>query len=305
MTQRQLDRLGQIRDFDIRLIRVFQAVAENGGFTAAVPTLGVSRSAISLHMANLEARTGLKLCQRGRSGFALTEEGRELYEASLRLLTAIETFRTEVNSLHHQLRGTLNIGITDSLVSLPYMQVTNALSALKAHGPEVHININMIPPDEVERGVMDGRLHVGVVPVINQMAVLDYQPLYAETAYLYCAAGHPLFQRDDSTIRPSEIAKADAVMPAYALPPAGHESHQALNGTATANDREGIAFLVLTDRYIGYLPEHFARRWAETKQLRALKPEEHHYRLDYATITRHGRRPHRVLETFLQEVTRS
>ncbi len=299
MSRRQGAQLGQISDFDLRLIRVFKAVVDSGGFTAAEAVLGISRSAISIHMGDLEARTGLKLCQRGRSGFALTEEGREVYRAGLQLLAAMETFRTEVNALHRHLRGELNIGITDNLVSLPHMRITHALAALKEAGPEVRINIHMVPPSEVEVGVMDGHLHVGVVPAIAPLAGLDYRPLYGETVQLYCGEAHPLFQRDDAGISDDELAAADAVVPSFALPPDGQRCHEPLQGTATATDREGIAFLVLTGRYIGFLPEHFAARWVTEERLRALRPDEWHYQVDYSTITRRGRRPHLVLETFL------
>jgi DNA-binding transcriptional LysR family regulator len=106
---------GQVTDFDIRLLRVFKAVAECGGFSAAESELGISRSAISLHMGDLERRLGLRLCRRGRGGFALTEEGREVLEAAETLLAGLEAFRTEVNALHESLRGELDIGITDTL----------------------------------------------------------------------------------------------------------------------------------------------------------------------------------------------
>nr|WP_324996777.1 LysR family transcriptional regulator [Salinisphaera sp.] len=294
--------MSQISDFDLRLIQVFKTVVESGGFTAAVPALGVSRSAISIHMANLEARFDLKLCQRGRSGFALTEEGREVYDASLRLLSSIETFRTEVNGFHRELHGDLNIGITDNLVSLPHMRITQALAALKNHGPGIRINIHMMPPSEIERGIIDGRLQVGVVPAVNNMGALEYTPLYDEAAYLYCAANHPLFPRSDDTITDDELAACDAVRPVFALSPAGRRRHRALNETATATDREGIAFLILTGSYIGYLPEHFAKRWTRETQLRAIRPEDHNYRIEYATVTRRGRLPHRVLERFLAEI---
>ncbi|GAB3680355.1 LysR family transcriptional regulator [Salinisphaera aquimarina] len=302
MLERHIDPLGQISDFEVRLIRVFRAVVESGGFTAAMPALGIGRSAISLHMADLEARLGMRLCQRGRSGFALTEEGRDIYQASLRLLASLETFRNEVNSLHRHLRGELNIGITDNLVTLPHMRITHALAALKQRGPQVHINIHMIPPSEVEAGVMDGRLHVGVVPAMNAMRALDYNPLYNEAAYLYCARNHSFYEREDDSLGADDIAAADAVVPAYALPAAGQRCLEQLNGMATATDREGIAFLLLTGCYIGFLPEHFARRWADTGQLRRLCPDRYAYRIEYAAITRHGRRPHRVLDTLLAEL---
>src|SRR5690606_16290685 len=153
---------------------------ECGGFSAAENVLGIGRSAISQQMSDLEQRLGLRLCQRGRAGFALTEEGREVYEAALRLLAALESFRTEVNGLHRHLRGELNIGLTDNLVTLPHMRITHALARLKERGPDVRVQIRMVAPNEVEQGVLDGSLHVGVVPQAHGLSGLEYQPLYDE-----------------------------------------------------------------------------------------------------------------------------
>ncbi|WP_111746212.1 LysR family transcriptional regulator [Salinisphaera orenii] len=302
MARSYKNQLSQVSDVDFNLVRVFKTVVECGGFTAAVPVLGVSRSAISTHMANLEARFDLKLCQRGRSGFALTEEGQDVYEASLRLLASIDSFRAEVNNFHQELHGYLNIGITDTLVSLPHMHITHALTALKRRGPKVDINIYMQPPGEVERGVVDGRLQVGVVPAVNKMSALEYMSLYDEVAHLYCSAHHPLFKRSDSTITDEELRACDAVRPTFALPESGRRLHKTLNETASASDREGVAFLILTGLYIGYLPRHFAERWTQQNDLRAIRPSDYSYRIQYATITRRGRLYQRVLETFLAEL---
>ena len=77
MSSRRPDPLAQVSDFDIRLLRIFRSVVECGGFSAAETVLGIGRSAISQQMSDLEQRLGLRLCQRGRAGFSLTEEGRE------------------------------------------------------------------------------------------------------------------------------------------------------------------------------------------------------------------------------------
>lgn len=145
---------GQLGDADLRLLRIFRKVVECGGFSAAEIELNISRSAISMAMSDLEARLGLKLCQRGRSGFALTNEGRDVHEAAMQMLAAAEGFRTRINGLHAWLKGELNIGITDNLVTMPEMHITDALSALKGHGPEVMINIRMIPPNEIEHAAL-------------------------------------------------------------------------------------------------------------------------------------------------------
>ena len=65
MTTQQKKRavLGQISDADIRLLRVFQAVVDCGGMTAAELELNISTSTISRHVKDLETRLGLTLCR--------------------------------------------------------------------------------------------------------------------------------------------------------------------------------------------------------------------------------------------------
>ena len=170
--------LSQVSDFDLKLLRLFKTVVECGSFAAAESALGISRSAISLHMSDLEKRVGMRLCQRGRAGFALTDEGREVLRASEAVLVAIEGFRSEVNQMHQQLRGDLNIGIVNNLVTQPKMRITRALKAVRSEGAGVRINLSMSTPSEIERGVLDGRLHVGAVPLITPLSGLDYSLLY-------------------------------------------------------------------------------------------------------------------------------
>ncbi len=300
MSTRRPEPLAQVSDFDIRLLKLFRCVVESGGFSAAESVLGIGRSAISQQMSDLEQRLGLRLCQRGRAGFALTEEGREVYQSTLQLLGAVESFRTEVNGLHQHLRGELNIGLTDNLVTVPHMRITHALARLKAQGPEVRINIRMTPPSEVEQGVLDGRLHIGVVPQAGALSGLDYQRLYDERSLLYCAVGHPLFYVEDTQLEDQRLETQDAVAPTFRLPPEIQGHYQALNCSASASDREGMAFLILTGRYIGYLPDHYAAAWVQQGRLRALKPASRFYEQSLAAVTRKGRRPHLVLERFLE-----
>ena len=298
-------RVGSVGDTDLRLLRVFRTVVERGGFAQAEAELNVTRAAISLSIADLEKRLGLRLCRRGRAGFALTDEGRRVYDALARLLTAVETFRAEVHAIHARLSGELAIGLIDNMVTMPRMRVTHALTALKRRGPDVAIRIRMAPPSDVERGVLDGRLHVGVIPELRRLQGLDYHGLYQEEARLYCAVGHPLFARADAEISADDIAAADAVMPAHApaeeIAPLLHR----LTSTATATDREGVAFLILTGLYVGFLPDHVAAQWVEQGRMRPIRPDLTGYRTRYAVITRKGGRPNMVLETFMEEIARS
>lgn len=295
--------LGQVSDIDLRLLKVYRTVVECGGFAQAEVELNVSASAISISMADLEKRLGLRLCQRGRAGFSLTDEGRAVYEACQQLFTSLESFRSEIHSLHEQLRGELAIGITDNMVTSPRMRITNALKALRLKGEGVCIRIRMIAPGEVEQGLLDGKLHVGVVPEVNPLKGLDYQRLYEEQTLLYCSDEHPLFDCDDADISLEMLEECDAVDPTFAVTPEIRAQYQQLNTSASASDREGIAFLILTGLYIGFLPSHYAQRWVDEGRMRVLRPDEMHHVVHYAAVTRKGVRPNLVVETFLNELS--
>ncbi len=150
--------------------------------------------------------------------------------------------------------------------------------------------------------MLDGHLHVGVVPLISPLSGLEYLPLYDEHAQLCCSRGHALFERADGDIAVDEVLAADAVAPSYRLPAEAQARHQELNNSASASDREGMAFLILTGNFIGYLPSHYAADWVAAGMLRPLLPERFHYAIALTIVTRKGRRPNLVLERFLEAV---
>ncbi|SPO54574.1 LysR family transcriptional regulator [Pseudomonas sp. JV551A1] len=291
----------QVSDFDLRLLRVFKTVVECGSFSAAESVLGITRSAISLHMGDLEKRLGMRLCQRGRAGFALTDEGREVLRAGETVLAAIEGFRSEVNQMHQHLRGDLNVAIVNNLVTQPRMRITHALKAVRAEGSGVRINLSMSTPGDIERGLLDGRLHVGAVPLIAPLSGLDYSLLYEERSKLYCSHEHPLFA-SAATVTDAQLAQADAVVPTYRMTAKAISLHQRLNFAASATDREGIAFLILTGSYIGFLPDHYAVTWVEKGLMAPLGPGHMFFDAKLAIATRKGRRQNLILERFLDEL---
>ena len=292
----------QIGDAHIRLLRIYKAVIENGGFAAAEVELNISRPAISLAINELESLLEMKLCQRGRSGFSVTEQGEQVYQASLQLLSNLETFRAQINAINTELKGELNIGITDNMVTVPQMRITRALAKLKQRGPEVVINIRMIPPNKIESAVLEGRLHIGVVPDIRTLTGLNYTPLYNEQSLLYCSDEHPLYEEKDWRITPEQLAETDTVIPAYPQGIDARNQHAGLKTSASSTDREGIAFLILSGEYMGFLPTHFAARWVREKRMRSVQPQSRFFYTEFSAITRKGARPNLILDAYMEEL---
>ena len=101
---------GQLADVDLRLLRVFRAVVEAGGFSAAEIQLNLANSTISNYISDLEKRLDMRLCNRGRGGFSLTDHGKVVYEATQDLLSAVDQFRNRVNISHERILGHLHLG---------------------------------------------------------------------------------------------------------------------------------------------------------------------------------------------------
>ncbi|MDR0237847.1 LysR family transcriptional regulator [Acinetobacter sp.] len=292
-------KLNQVTDFDIKLLKIFKTVCDCHSFTAAESILGISRSAISLHMSDLENRLGIRLCQRGRAGFALTDEGREVLQYIEMLTASIEDFRSKINQMHNQLKGEFNIGIINNLVTMPTAYITNSLAQLAEENTEVMINISMSTLSDIECRVLDNRLHAGAIPLVNPLSGLDYFNLYQEKSYLYCGENHPLFNHQDQ-FSAKDLKQWKTVLPNYAISPEAMKLHQLLNCSATASDREGIAFLILSGKFIGFLPDHYAKKWVEDDFMQPILQNIMHYSTPICLITHKGKNVNIILKTFME-----
>ncbi len=290
--------INQITDFDIKLIRLFKTVVECGSYTAAEPVLGITKSAISLQMSDLEKRLNMKLCHRGRGGITLTDEGEAVLESADILLASIEQFRNDVNQINNELRGELNIALVNNLVTQPHMKITHALTHIRKLSEKININITMSTPADIEKGLIDGRFHVGAFPTSNQSNNFDYRPLYSENYLLYCSHEHPFFNQNDQQIE--QLKQTNAVIMRHRMSPEVTDLYQKLRCTATASDHEGIAFLILTGTYIGFLPQHYADYWCNKGQMRPLFSTRFHFSSDISLVTKNGLKHNQILNKFLE-----
>src|SRR3546814_9431207 len=118
-------------DYDLKSLRVFKAIADSGGLSAAELALDMSLPMISTYLSVLEQRLGVKLCNRGRRGFELTAEGQSLYRSLDSLLLAIDVFNSEVDKIRDKISGVLNIGVIDNTLSDTRLKLPQAIRAVK------------------------------------------------------------------------------------------------------------------------------------------------------------------------------
>jgi len=81
---------------DLRLLHIFSTIVECGGIDAAESKLDMANSTLSAHLATREDHLQMKLCTRGRAGFALTPEGLAAIKATERMFQRLEEPRRSV-----------------------------------------------------------------------------------------------------------------------------------------------------------------------------------------------------------------
>jgi DNA-binding transcriptional LysR family regulator len=291
--------LGRLSDVDLRLLRVFKAVADCGGMAAAELELNISVSTISRHIKDLEERLGLVLCRRGRGGFALSTEGVKIYAATEQLLLATESFRSKLHELHRGAGGELHVALFEKTASNPDARVAEAVGIFRDEAPAVSLNLHVGTITMIEQGVMSGQFHLGIIPEHRPSDSLDYTGLFEERMSLYAGRSHPWFQARRvlgwEALRNEPLAALGYHSPNMVL---AHQ-HQ-LDRSATASDQEGVATLILSGRFVGFLPDHYAEPFVRMGRMRSIGSQTLNYRCKFSCISRKAQPLPRAAEAFRQ-----
>ncbi|MCH8538730.1 MAG: LysR family transcriptional regulator [Alkalimonas sp.] len=285
-----------LTQFDLKLLQVFRTVVECGGFTAAETSLNVTRSTISIHIANLEQRLKLTLCHRGRQGFSLTSEGQQVYNGILQLSEAQNSFSRLIASLDNQLSGELLLLTADQLPPSRVQWLARVIDQLASTAPELELSLDAAPLQHIELALLRDEAHLALMPGYRQIDGLYYQPLFSTPIYLCCGQTHPLFDVPDQEIDDALLAEYPAIHPGVDIDPAGRLQLQKLTPKAKAYQFDTRLALLLSGRYLGFLPEELAAPYLSAtephsqlhSQLRFIKPEHYHYAFKQSLVCKHN-----------------
>lgn len=145
-----------MRDDRLVEMRVFRAVVEAGGFTAAAHALGTSQPFVSQTLQRLEARLGLRLLHRTTRGHRLTAEGERFLETARRVLDTVEQAEAEWQRGPGQIDGRLRVSAP---IAFGLDRVTPLLPAFLATHPGLSVDLRLT--DDVE-SLIDDRIDVAI-----------------------------------------------------------------------------------------------------------------------------------------------
>lgn len=177
--------------FTLRQLHYFAAVARIGQISAAAAEVGLSQSAMTLAMAELERVLGSPLLERGRNGVALTAEGQAfLQHAHAVLQTADEAARLPFRR-QAGLSGCVELAATYTV--LGYFLLP-ALARFRQLHPLVQVKLTELPRPQIEARLHAGQLQLAALLLSNlaQPEGLATRVLARSRRQLWVAGEHAL-----------------------------------------------------------------------------------------------------------------
>lgn len=286
-----------LRDIDIKRLKLFKQVAECGGLSAAEKALNINLPTISAHLASLEELIGFKLCHRGRKGFRLTKEGESVLVSCNKVFESLEQFQSEISDVNHMISGNLKLGIVDNMITDKNCLLAPVIHALKNQSKDLEINIEIRNPSELERLLLEERIDIAIGPFHITNPGIDQLLLYKEQVSLYIGEQHRLFSKKNLQL--DDLVEADYVTRGYLRELEVTQQHVSFNFAATAQNIEGIALLVLSGKYMGYLPDHYANKWVKKRLMRNVLPSFFSYQVGCKGITLKNKNHTKALSTLI------
>jgi DNA-binding transcriptional LysR family regulator len=174
---------------ELRHLRYFVAVAEEGSFTRAAERLWIAQPGLSTQIRRLESELGVQLFERHTRGVDLTNAGELFLERARAALAAAEAARSTCRDLEAGLVGTIRLGIS---TGAGWHHAPELLETFGRERPAVEITVFESYGGTLLRDLRDGRLDAVLAPSLFGSSELFRKELGREPWLVLAGPGHRL-----------------------------------------------------------------------------------------------------------------
>lgn len=194
---------------ELRVLRYFLAVAEEGNITWAAQLLRISQPTLSRQLKQLEEELGVTLFERGSHTITLTEEGRLLRERAQTIVSLADKAEYELKQSKTELSGDIMAGCGE-VRAMSFLAERMAAFRTLHSGVRFHVVSTTadVIQDQLEQGLLDFGL------LADPVDTSRYEYRRTNITEHWCALvpdGHPLQERDH--LSPADLANESLLLP--------------------------------------------------------------------------------------------
>lgn len=176
-------------NYSLRQLRVFVTVAQARSFSRAGEIIGLSQSAVSHSVKELETQTGVKLLDRTTREVVLTEAGQQLAMRLQRLLDELNSTLRDVGRLGQQLSGTVRVAASQTISA---HLIPQCIAESNHRYPDIDFVLHDRPQQWVLESIRQGDVDFGIVIDPGAVSDLECEVVLSEPFLLLCRDDDPL-----------------------------------------------------------------------------------------------------------------
>ncbi|WP_303981828.1 LysR family transcriptional regulator [Niallia circulans] len=188
---------------------ILNKVAEVKSFTRAGEILGLTQSAVSHAITNLEKEFGFPLVNRNRLGVSLTSDGEILLLTMRKVLHYYEQVHQEVASIAGLTKGTIKVGV---ITSVSTVWLPEIIKIMEADYPDIQIELMEGNYFEIEEWLLGGVIDCGFINITYSQ---KFEVIPLKQDRLLCIVSDKSELYNNETISFKELEEQWFIMPAY------------------------------------------------------------------------------------------
>lgn len=173
---------------DLRQLRYFVGIVRASSLSRAADQLHVAQSALSHHLAGLEAELDTQLVIRGRKGIVLTEAGGVLYRHAEAILRQLESAKQATKSAINLPSGRVSVGFPTVLAPLLSYELFTRVRALY---PQIVLSMSEANSAMLRERLVNDRLDMAVLYADQRDRGFAVEPLAFEELFYVTADPDP------------------------------------------------------------------------------------------------------------------
>ena len=194
---------------ELRVLRYFLTVAQEGNITKAADILHVTQPTLSRQLMDLEAELGTTLFIRGKRAITLTDDGHLLRQRAQEIVELAEKTQREFTEQREEVRGVVSIGCVETMGS---RFLADTIAQFHKQYPAVQFDLYNGYSDDIKERLDKGLLDVGLVMTPVEISKYDFFRLPQQDIWgVLCAKGAPLARKDSVT--PADLSQEPLIMP--------------------------------------------------------------------------------------------
>jgi DNA-binding transcriptional LysR family regulator len=187
-------------------LRLFKDIALNNSVSKGAVLNGVSQSAASQHLQEVEREMGVELLDRATRPLKVTEAGKLYLEMSRDILSRYSEFEAALDRLKNQVEGTVRVA---SIYSVGLSEMSHLEQEFSRRYPDATLEVEYLRPEKVYEAVATDRADLGLMSYPEATKEVMVLPWRLEEMVVAASPYHPLAEKGE--VSPKDLAGLDFV----------------------------------------------------------------------------------------------